>query len=234
MQLPVLVSCEHAGNRVPASFRRMISVWGGRLDTHEGWDIGIRPVAAALAGRFQAPAIYNDISRLVIDVNRSLTSPTLFSREMKHAAPELKRTARATIYEPYRDRLHHMVSTTIDRQGFCIHLSIHSFTPVWKGRKRPMSAGLLFDPRDEEAVTLANAWRPSLRAALDGLVYFNRPYRGTSDGVTRWLYRTFPAGVYVPLELEVRQDLLTPERRGRTAAWIARSCSPLISAISAL
>jgi predicted N-formylglutamate amidohydrolase len=74
------------------------------------------------------------------------------------------------------------------------------------GRTRAVDVGLLFDPRRAAEAALARAWRDALATGGPPLrVRFNRPYRGTADGLTTTLRRQFADGAYLGLELEVNQ-----------------------------
>ena len=73
---PYLLLADHAGQQVP----RALSGLGlpqAELDRHIGWDIGIAGTTRALAERLDAWAIEQTYSRLLIDCNRPLASPTL-------------------------------------------------------------------------------------------------------------------------------------------------------------
>ena len=76
-----LVTCDHATNRVPAW------VGGGNLGIgaadmarHIAYDLGAAGLASRLAALLDAPAIFSDFSRLVIDPNRGEDDPTLLMR----------------------------------------------------------------------------------------------------------------------------------------------------------
>lgn len=176
------------------------------LRNHRGWD----PGALRLARAFGAALFFSTTTRLLVDLNRSIGNPSVFS-EFTRALPRAERfRILARHYLPYR------VSATqaIEAAMPVLHLSVHSFTPVLRGRVRGMDVGLLFDPARRSERAFCERWRASLRAA--GLaVRLNAPYRGTSDGFTSWLRRLFPERRYLGVELEVNQRLV---RRGG-GAW---------------
>ncbi|MGH7088288.1 MAG: N-formylglutamate amidohydrolase, partial [Stellaceae bacterium] len=72
---PVLITCDHASNRVPRALERL-GLPQSELLRHIGWDIGAAQVAEALAARLDAPAIFAGYSRLVIDCNRDPADPS--------------------------------------------------------------------------------------------------------------------------------------------------------------
>jgi predicted N-formylglutamate amidohydrolase len=118
-------------------------------------DIGAEDVAAALASNMKLPLIASRISRLVIDVNRPLTSDTLFrlSAEGKpialnaHLSPEDKQERIDQYWKPYR---HDLTATLLDIPAIDLVLSIHSFTPLYEGESRECEIGVLFTDSKKE------------------------------------------------------------------------------------
>jgi predicted N-formylglutamate amidohydrolase len=86
-----------------------------------------------------------------------------------------------------------------------VHLSIHSFTPVFEGRARDVDVGVLYDPRHAGERRFADRFLAALgRARGDLRLRRNRPYSGTGDGLTTELRRELGAR-YVGIEIEVSQ-----------------------------
>ena len=73
---PFLLIADHAGQAVPAKLGNL-GLPPSELDRHIGWDIGIAGTTGRLSARLDAHAIAQAYSRLVIDCNRPLESPTL-------------------------------------------------------------------------------------------------------------------------------------------------------------
>ena len=224
----VLISCEHASNRVPAELRRL-GLSKRHLEDHIAWDRGAAIMARAIAARLGTPCHLGQWSRLVIDLNRSPDHPKLIApvsfgitipgnQDVDHG--EIARRLRRW-WKPYRSRAMSDVSRLIARHGCCLQLSIHSFTPVVDGVIRRADIGLLYDP----AHAGERAFAQQLRAALapSGLgIYMNEPYRGTSDGFTTSLRAHHPHARYAALEIETNQRLLrTPSSTRRVARLLA-------------
>ncbi|OGH01934.1 MAG: hypothetical protein A2600_09740 [Candidatus Lambdaproteobacteria bacterium RIFOXYD1_FULL_56_27] len=217
----LLLSCEHGGNRVPPG---LVGYFDGPtlalLETHRGYDPGALGLALGLKAALGAPLFYSKTSRLVVDLNRDGKSPEVFGPSfLAPTCPsELRPKLLARYHRPYREKVAQEVAALV-AQGPLLHLSVHSFTPVWQGQARKTQVGLLFDPKRQAESVLAGLWRQALKARLEGYeVHLNRPYKGTSDGLTRTLRRLHPDPGYLGLELEVRNDLLTdPRHKGE---WI--------------
>ena len=79
--LAVVVTCEHAGNELPSEWAHLFDSPEARvaLESHRGWDIGALDMPGMIARRLSAPLLAWPVSRLLIDSNRSLDAPDLFS-----------------------------------------------------------------------------------------------------------------------------------------------------------
>jgi predicted N-formylglutamate amidohydrolase len=74
--IELLVSCEHGGNRIPPRYRKLFSASAGVLATHRAYDPGALAVARDFARAFRAQLFYSTVSRLLVELNRSLGSRT--------------------------------------------------------------------------------------------------------------------------------------------------------------
>ena len=213
-----LVTCEHGGNRIPASCRALFRGQRALLDSHRGYDAGALVMAKALARALAAPLVSSTVSRLVIDLNRSLGHRDLWSAATR-AAP---RGVRAAIveqhYRPYRAEVLRRVAQAVARGRRVIHLSSHSFTPVLDGIVRRADVGLLYDPARRSEANLCARWKASLaRIAPELRVRRNYPYAGKGDGLTSTLRSTLPRSAYVGVELEINQAIVFAAGRRFTA-----------------
>lgn len=204
-----VVTCEHGGNRIPAPYRRLFEGHAELLASHRGWDPGALMMAKALATARRAPLVASTVSRLVVDLNRSIGHPQLFST-VTHAAPT---ATRALIverhYRPYRDQVERLVGQAVADGLRTIHISSHSFTAELNGSVRSADVGLLYDPGRRGEAEVCARWKQSLAAVDPGLkVRRNYPYAGKGDGLTSYLRRRFTHTEYIGIELEVNQALV--------------------------
>ncbi len=200
----VLLTCEHGGNAVPTEFRALFAGAADVLHSHRGWDPGALDLFEEFAP-LAHHALAGTISRLVIELNRSMDSPTLFSSYTRDLPMAQRLHLLEEHYQPFRAE----ASAAVDRwraEGMhVLHLSVHSFTPMLDGVERTVDIGLLHDPARVWERAICAAWAPLLREALPGLeVCFNEPYLGTDDGHTTALRAAHRAG-YAGIELEVNQ-----------------------------
>lgn len=217
----VVITCEHAGAETPAEYRGVAPA--GMLRTHRAYDRGALELAVSLAGALgervasgrvrPTPLFVNTVTRLLIDLNRSETNPGVWSRYSAELTERQRRALLTQVYRPFRAAVAGRIARDL-RAGPVVHLSVHSFTPVLRGERRPTDIGLLFDPEREAERGLCRTWQKELRRAKPRWrIDLNRPYRGTDDGHTTALRGRFLRG-YAGVELEINQRLI---RRGRGA-----------------
>jgi predicted N-formylglutamate amidohydrolase len=175
-------------------------------------------MARALARAFRAALVTSTISRLLIDLNRSIGHPQLFSAATRGAPATVREQIVAQYYRPYRERVEHLVRRSVARGRRVIHISSHSFTPELDGRARTADAGLLYHPGRHAEAELCARWKATLAAIAPELrVRRNYPYAGKADGLTSHLRQRFAHGAYVGIELEVNQSIVLAAGRRWTA-----------------
>ncbi|WP_151719680.1 N-formylglutamate amidohydrolase [Gemmobacter serpentinus] len=165
---PLMLLCEHAGAQVPAP-------WGSLgldpafLTTHYAWDPGVDGLTRDLSARLAAPAVLTRYSRIFTDYNR-------FADDWDHMRPDLGGIpvpANLAICPEERSLRRAIAVDPVDRairrvlNGRRAVVSVHSFTPVMAGDRRPVDIGVLW--REDS---------PFIRAALAGL-----QARGTALGL---------------------------------------------------
>jgi predicted N-formylglutamate amidohydrolase len=219
---PFLLVADHAGNSIPRALGRL-GLGEAEFQRHIAWDIGIAGLGRALADALGATLIRQNYSRLVIDCNRPLVAassiPTI--SELTEIPgnvrlTDLDKAARANeIFRPYHDRIEAELERR--RQSGCATalISLHSFTPVFKGETRPWHAAVLYNRDPRFALRLIAL----LSAEKEFTVGENAPY--TVSDATDY---TIPVhaerrGLHHVL-IEIRQDLLADESGQR--AWAAR------------
>lgn len=191
------------------------------VGTHWAYDLGAWELTEELSEASQCAAVLANFSRLVVDPNRPLDSPTLFrniaegqpvvlNQDLSAADRELRI---AEFYRPYHDAVDRAVAQSSAPQLF----SVHTFTPVYEGQPRSMEIGVLFDRHEAEARALADA----LSAAGYG-VALNEPYSG-KEGLIYSVDLHAQKHGRVALEIEVRQDLaVDPAYRKRLVAVLVQ------------
>ncbi|OLP61167.1 N-formylglutamate amidohydrolase [Xaviernesmea oryzae] len=198
---------DHATSLVPTEYGRL-GLPESAFARHIAYDIGIEPLLRRLCQLTGAPAVMSRFSRLLIDPNRGEDDPTLIMRISDGAIIPGNHPITKEAWQERIDRFHRPYHTAVDaliKEAAAAHgaaplvISLHSYTPSWKGVPRPWAAAVLWDGDDRVA-------RP-LIAALEALSIHtgdNEPYDGALKGDT--LYRhCMMTGIPHAL-IEVRQD----------------------------
>lgn len=203
---PAVLICEHASRFIPAA------LGGLGLDvvaasSHAAWDIGALDLSVELMGALDAPLVHSRVSRLVYDCNRPPEREDampqvseVFSVPGNMNLTDAQRAQRVRdVYEPFKQ----LVSSTLDsRSEPPVVFTIHSFTPVYKGKPRSVELGILHDADDRAAqLMLRHSEGSGLRVAL------NEPYSAT-DGVTHTLREHAIRRGLPNVMIEVRNDLI--------------------------
>ena len=176
-----LITCEHAGNRVPPRYRALFRGAARVLRSHRGWDRGALAVARDLARALAAPLLFTETTRLLVDTNRSIGNPGLFSEWSRTLSPEERSEALERCWHPHRAAVEELARAATRGRGSVLHLAIHSFTPRWRGRPRAVDVGFLYDPARRRERRFAMEWQRALRERRADLrLRRNQPYRGLS------------------------------------------------------
>lgn len=217
----LLITCEHGGRQVPREYHALFAGFGSLLRTHRGSDLGALAVGKIIASELAAPLLSASVTRLLIDLNRSIGNPTLYSEITRSLPADERRAILARYYEPHRKRVVAHVDSAVSQGRQVVHIASHSFTPVLDGEVRRADVGLLYAPFRAGEATLVTRWLDQLRQLRPDLrLRRNYPYLGDSDGLARMLRRRHPDASYVGIELEVNQALLA--YRDGTAATLAQ------------
>ena len=219
-----VVVCEHASNAVPEEFAGL-GLSADLLAGHIAWDPGALGVARRIAEILDAALVAQRVSRLLYDCNRppEATSAVPEVSEI-HAVPgntgltEEARAARAArFYEPFRATLASCLDARLAEGRPPVLLTVHTFTPVYKGVRRDTGIGILHD-RDRR---FADALLECVRRREGLAIHRNRPY-GPKDGVTHTLaVQALPRGLLNAM-IEIRNELVADDASQREmAAWLA-------------
>ena len=221
-QSPFLLVADHAGDLVPRALGRL-GVAAAELQRHIAWDIGIAGLGRQLADALDATLIQQNYSRLVIDCNRPLDAESSIPVISEYTAipcntglDAASRTARAhEIFRPYHDAIEAELDRRREAGRATALIALHSFTPVFKGVKRPWHAGVLYN-RDAR---LAHLLKALLDAEKEFIVGDNAPYKVSE--ATDYTIPVHAERRGLPYVLiEVRQDLIADEAGQRQ--WALR------------
>jgi predicted N-formylglutamate amidohydrolase len=211
----LVITCEHGGNRIPPHYRHLFHNCRTLLESHRGFDHGAIIMATTLAKRFSAPLLTSTVSRLLVDLNRSIGHRNLHMEAIRVLPVEIRQEIIEHYYQPYRREAENLLTQAIGMHGKVIHISCHSFTNNFNGAIRHADIGLLYDPTRQGERNLCARWKSALKTSAPDLeVRRNFPYQGRNDGLTSALRKKFPPDAYLGIELELNQkNLLRPARQ---------------------
>jgi predicted N-formylglutamate amidohydrolase len=218
----VVVSCEHAGNKIPKAYQKYFAGAGAVVESHRGWDPGSKQIGLQIANTLEAPLFMTETTRLLVECNRSLDHPQLFSEYSRDLPLEEKNELLKKFYHPHRQAVFELITKLIEHSRV-LHLSVHTFTPVLNGETRTTDIGLLFDDSRKPELEFCEAWAKKLKEASPNYqIDFNKPYLGIDDGFTTYLRGRFDEEDYLGIEIEVNQRWVDSEELENIAGSLTK------------
>lgn len=226
---PLFIFGDHASRHIPDEYDNL-GLSGTDLTRHIAWDIGTETVLRYLCEHFGCAGQLAGVSRLVIDLNRSLDMKGLISEASDgtviqgnlNLSEEQRQDRIDRFYHPY----HVGLNSALDALGDPLVVSVHSFTPKPDlGEVRLVDIGLLVKHDMDSAEQFREMFMRLGRAFTIGM---NEPYSAYD------LNHTIDANVAPRglrhLAIEIRQDHIDNEEKARAIAQIlAEHLEPLIN-----
>jgi predicted N-formylglutamate amidohydrolase len=207
---PFFLTCDHAGNRIPGRLGSL-GVADDELRRHIAWDLGAAEVSRDLSARLDAILVLQTYSRLVIDCNRATDRPDSIATISEHTEipgnrnlhPDQAAARAREIFQPYHDTIVRTLDARRAGGRDSVLVCVHSFTPVYKGDRRPWHLGLLYN-RDAR---LARILEGLMAEDPDLCIGDNRPYAISDE--TDYTIPVHGERRGIPhIEIEIRHDLI--------------------------
>jgi predicted N-formylglutamate amidohydrolase len=228
---PIVLICEHASNALPKSLGTL-GLSDEDLQRHIAYDIGAEGTSRILSKLLDAPLILQRYSRLAYDCNRPPEADGAMPEVSeifeipgnKNLLPSARLARTREIYRSFHRAIEDYLDQRAAEKRHTIVVTMHSFTPVYKGKSRDFDVGFLFDRDTWLANFLVKAF-PTEKARL------NEPY-GPKDGVmhTTGLHAA-PRGLKHVM-IEIRNDLIANHAGQNT--WANHLTVPLAQAANIL
>jgi predicted N-formylglutamate amidohydrolase len=228
----VVLVCEHASNHIPAEFNGLGLTDEQQL-SHIAWDPGALGVASCIRDQLGAILVDCRTSRLVYDCNRPPDAPDAMPAQSEvHTIPgnaELtdseKNDRIERFYRPFERRVASTIAKAMAPGTPVFLVTIHSFTPVYRGTQRATQIGILHDSDSRLADSLLRC--AGQHTALE--VHRNQPYSPT-DGVTHTLLRHGLENGLMNVMIEIRNDLIASAQQQQAMAetlsdWLTHALS---------
>jgi predicted N-formylglutamate amidohydrolase len=217
----LLLFCDHASYKVPPELGTL-GLPQSEFERHIAYDIGAGSLTRALSDRLGAPAMIGRYSRLVVDLNRGPDDPTLVMKLSdgriipgnRHLDADAIAERVRRYYAPYHAAIAGRIDAAMAKGIVPVLVSIHSFTPVWRGYARPWHIGIL---RDKDT-RLSDALLERIGRESDIVAGENEPYTGALEMDSLYRHGTLRGLPHVLIE--VRQDLIGSQEGA--ARWAER------------
>jgi predicted N-formylglutamate amidohydrolase len=221
---PIVLICDHASNFIPESFGGL-GLGKRELESHIAWDPGALPVARRLAKALDAALVESLVSRLVIDCNRPLDAPDLICPVSETTvvpgnadlSPQDREARIALSWQPFHEAVEALIEGRLSQGRDTKLIAVHSFTPVYKGVKRPWHIGILHD----EDRGVADPLIAALKSSGGIVVGDNEPY-SPADRVYFTLERHGRSRGFACAMIEIRNDEIAEEIGQRKWADLLR------------
>ncbi len=201
----ILFIADHASNYIPSSLKNL-GLKDNQLNSHIAYDLGVKELCINLSNLLNSKYIIGEYSRLIIDLNRDRTDPTLIPEivDRKIIKKNLNLSSyykKKRISEIY-NRYHRKIKKTITQNNITVLISIHSFNPIFKKKKRNLHFGILSN-RDRRLSDYIITEMKSNKLKVGD----NEPYEGNLIGDT--MYKHGLKNNLHHTLIEVRNDLLS-------------------------
>ncbi|MBB3302224.1 putative N-formylglutamate amidohydrolase [Rhizobium sp. BK077] len=231
----IVIICEHASRAIPAKLGDL-GLDAAALESHIAWDPGALELSRCLSASLDACLYVQRFSRLVYDCNRPPEAPSAMIEKSeiydvpgnKNIAPTERQARVDEIYLPFRDGLSSLLSSRAAAGRHSVLVTVHSYTPVYFGKKRDVEIGILHDSDSR----LADAMLSEAQSRhQEFLILRNQPYSPV-DGVTHTLVEHAIARGLPNVMIEVRNDLLTDSQRlPQVAAYLSSLIEAAVNAV---
>ena len=205
LEKKILIIADHASNFVPEENNK-VGLLNSFLNKHIAFDVGVKELSLDLSNRLKCKVIQGKYSRLIIDLNRDLDDPTVIpeivDRKIIPGNIGLGKSELRLRIEKIYNKYHYEIDQTIKNKKVKVILSLHSFNPIFKNKRRLLEFGIL----SNEDKNLSSIIIDQLK--LQKLnVGDNKPYRGNLIGDS--MYRHGLKNKLPHALIEVRNDLLS-------------------------
>ena len=201
----LLIIADHASNYIPKKYNNL-GLANKDIFSHKAYDLGVNELAINLSNKLNSQLVLGQYSRLLIDCNRDEDDPTLISaisdRKLilgnKKITKQEKNYRINKMYKPY----HEKIKKKILENKINMIISLHSFNPIFKGKKRFLKYGILSNQDRRLSDLMINELRKREHVVGD-----NEPYKGSLIGDTLYKH-ALKRGLHHSL-IEIRNDLLS-------------------------
>lgn len=230
-----VIVCDHASRRIPKSLANL-GLSPKNRTRHIAWDPGTADIGLHLSGALDATLVLAEYSRLVVDLNRGHDNRDCMRAESdgveipgnKGLSARAKKQRLDEIFWPYHGEVDRRIEKLLKKGIAPVFISVHSFTPVMDGFRRPWHIGVMWNKNPGLAKKLVRNLRLNNPKLVIGE---NEPYSLKEKGLGRDSIRRHAEKYKIPYFIvEFRQDLVGTKRGALKFAKIFHeSLAPILA-----
>jgi len=142
--LKTVFTCEHGGNQIPDAYKEIFKGFEHVLTTFKAYDIGAMSLFKDLLEETGNYSNYFPYCRLLVDVDKSLDNPDLFSQAMIRAPEAARQKVLKDFYKPWRKDVEQNIALLM-KDNHVIHCSVHTFPNTVNEELRKLDVAVLYD-----------------------------------------------------------------------------------------
>ncbi len=207
-KLPLLIIVDHASNFIPPKYKNL-GLPKNLSESHIAYDLNILNLSKCINSHLKSEIVYGEYSRLVIDLNRGKNDPTLIPSisDKKLITGNIGINSKELNYRKifFYNHYHSRIDKIINTKEIKLIISMHSFNPYFKGKKRNTEIGILSNKDRRYSDLLIKQMTKSKKYKIGD----NIPYNG--DLIDDTLYKHGLKKNILHSLIEVRNDLINTE-----------------------
>jgi predicted N-formylglutamate amidohydrolase len=204
----LLIIVDHANNFIPSKYKNL-GLPKYLTESHIAYDLNILNLSKKINTLLESDIVYGENSRLIIDLNRGQNDPTLIpSISDKNLIPgNIGISSKEFNFRKrkFYNNYHSKIKKIVTEKKIKLIISMHSFNPYFKGKKRKTEIGILSNKDRRYSDLLIKQMVKSKRYIIGD----NVPYKGELKDDT--LYKHGLKKNILHTLIEVRNDLINSE-----------------------
>ena len=226
----LLIIVDHANNFIPSKYKNL-GLPKYLTESHIAYDLNILNLSKKINTLLESDIVYGENSRLIIDLNRGQNDPTLIPSisDKKLIPGNIGISSREFNFRKMKfyNNYHSKIKKIVTEKKIKLIISMHSFNPYFKGKKRKTEIGILSNKDRRYSDLLIKQMVKSKRYIIGD----NVPYKGELKDDT--LYKHGLKKNILHTLIEVRNDLINTEIKvNKMAQFIVSSLKTINKELS--
>ena len=226
IKAPLLILVDHASNYIPSKYKDL-GLSKDLIESHIAYDLSILKLSKRINNMMKSDIVFGECSRLIIDLNRGLKDPTLIPSisDKKLILRNIAISSKELNFRKFKfyNNYHSKIDEIIKKKKIKLIISMHSFNPYFKGKKRKTEIGILSNEDRRYSDLLIQYMSISKKYKIGD----NVPYKGDLKGDTLYKHG-LKKNIFHSL-IEIRNDLINTEIKvNKMSQFIVNSLKKII------